>query len=766
MKSFYFFILLVFLFLESANSDPTFNALFIDKTADQITTTIPSPFEENIKSICEGFEASSNQKWESVIEEGNVTILFQCLDANNSQSDSQWKIKLLSNYIKSFERNRPQKWDPEEQQNNFTCKDSYGREIPMPLGVQRCFIQHHSIVDPENTKKFIQTQESGTFAKPILNEISEYSCADSFSWKPFSSPPSTPSTSKILNDQECAVKVSLTSMHFFCCCYTNGDICGEVGKIASKGLTCPQLSMNSTVTVDEVGKKYAETENVEERISALDLILQKQCHMRISIRRPKRDPIIQTSLSLVKNDDDICCFMFAKTDFSTQESCVHFERQCYTDVDDELIYCCKFDDSDESDGTEDDKILAIHSIYGKFLFEEIEYHFGDFKNCLRPFSYKGNTTSYCIYFYDKILDKFVNIQRGENFRTSGGITQAIDNFLNDDTQTLIYIEGELNKRDKRVTQCDGAESLQSLPFWYRPTVAMFKCFTGENDVERCDDFIQNQTIIDEVRKIVEDQYLCYTSESTDPQPSWDMYCFEHLTADPNNNSDYSVTKSIGNRSTNYTRSRDWSSDNYKKGEVQAIGIYWCADNEKYKLKTDKDQRVCACASYKTSKSRMRIVPQKPCNDGNFVKNMHLIETSPIFVKEDQPSKCIIPSITEDDDRRRCVNAPEKGSTQSCVIGMLKDQAPDIGCVREPNLSHGKEYHRMEHHEWHDYLICKEFFNPDEEPYRCVLRENDEKEYTKYGIICCCRPEACGAAYQEAAKFKPRKTFDVFVHRSS
>lgn len=83
MKSFYFFILLVFLFLESANSDPTFNALFIDKTADQITTTIPSPFEENIKSICEGFEASSNQKWESVIEEGNVTILFQCLDANN-----------------------------------------------------------------------------------------------------------------------------------------------------------------------------------------------------------------------------------------------------------------------------------------------------------------------------------------------------------------------------------------------------------------------------------------------------------------------------------------------------------------------------------------------------------------------------------------------------------------------------------------------------------------------------------------------------------
>lgn len=34
---------------------------------------------------------------------------------------------------------------------------------------------------------------------------------------------------------------------------------------------------------------------------------------------------------------------------------------------------------------------------------------------------------------------------------------------------------------------------------------MFKCFTGENDVERCDDFIQNQTIIDEVRKIVEDQ---------------------------------------------------------------------------------------------------------------------------------------------------------------------------------------------------------------------------------------------------------------------
>uniref|UniRef100_A0A914XVL4 Uncharacterized protein n=1 Tax=Panagrolaimus superbus TaxID=310955 RepID=A0A914XVL4_9BILA len=244
-----------------------------------------------------------------------------------------------------------------------------------------------------------------------------------------------------------------------------------------------------------------------------------------------------------------------------------------------------------------------------------------------------------------------------------------------------------------------------------------------------------------------------------------MYCFENLIANPNNNSDYSVTKTIGNRTTNYTRSRDWSGDfSFKSSGVQEIGIYWCADNEKYVSKKGYSERVCACASYKTSKTNR--ISTKSCNDGNFVKNMHLIETSPIFVQEDQASKCVIPSITEDDERRKCVDTPEKGSTQSCVIGMLKDHSPDIGCVREPNLSHGRENHRMEHHEWHDYLICKEIFNPDEEPYRCVLRDNSSKKYAKYGIICCCRSEACGDAYKEAAKFRPRKTFDIFVHQTS
>uniref|UniRef100_A0A914YRY1 Uncharacterized protein n=1 Tax=Panagrolaimus superbus TaxID=310955 RepID=A0A914YRY1_9BILA len=422
-----------------------------------------------------------------------------------SQLNDPWKIRLLSNYIRSFERNRPKKWFQEEQTNNFTCKDSYGRYIPMPLGVQRCFIQHHSIIDQQNNITFNQTQESGTFATPIFNVISEYSCADSFSWKPYS-PPSTTSSSmasKILNDQECAVKVSLTTMHFFCCCYLNGNLCGEVGRLTGQGLTCPQLSMDATLTFDERTWEYTETENVEERISAENLVLQHQCHMRISLRRPKRDPIIHTSLSLVKNDDDICGLMFTKQ-FLINHECVHFERQCYTDVDDELIYCCRFEDSKERSGSED-KILSIHSIYAKYVSDGFEEHLTPYKRCLRPFSRNNNLTQYCVYFYDKIMNRFVNIQIDENYRISNSVNQKIQNFLNDDSQDLIYIEGELNKKDKRVTQCDEAESLSNLPFWYRPTVAMFKCFTNVNDTERCDDFVQNGTIIEEVKKRVEDQ---------------------------------------------------------------------------------------------------------------------------------------------------------------------------------------------------------------------------------------------------------------------
>uniref|UniRef100_A0AC35GW16 Uncharacterized protein n=1 Tax=Panagrolaimus sp. PS1159 TaxID=55785 RepID=A0AC35GW16_9BILA len=69
------------------------------------------------------------------------------------------------------------------------------------------------------------------------------------------------------------------------------------------------------------------------------------------------------------------------------------------------------------------------------------------------------------------MDKFVNIQIDENYRISESIKDKITNFLNDNSKNLIYIEGELNRKDKRVKECEGSESLKDLPFWYRPTVA-------------------------------------------------------------------------------------------------------------------------------------------------------------------------------------------------------------------------------------------------------------------------------------------------------
>uniref|UniRef100_A0A914QCQ4 Uncharacterized protein n=1 Tax=Panagrolaimus davidi TaxID=227884 RepID=A0A914QCQ4_9BILA len=239
----------------------------------------------------------------------------------------------------------------------------------MPSGVQRCYIQHHSIVNNSENKDYNRSQESGTFAKSSYN-ISEYSCGDSYTWKPYS--PTTSDDTNILNDQECAVKISLTTMHFFCCCYSNGEQCSAIGNLTGHGLTCPQLSMNSSLTiVNETSNKYEETENIEERINAENLLLQEQCHIRISVKRPKREPKLETSISLIKNDDKICEEMFKK--IPPNQNCLHFERQCYTDIDDEMIYCCRFKYSGKLDASSsEDKILSIHSVYGNFVFDELK----------------------------------------------------------------------------------------------------------------------------------------------------------------------------------------------------------------------------------------------------------------------------------------------------------------------------------------------------------------------------------------------------------
>uniref|UniRef100_A0AC35GSJ7 Uncharacterized protein n=1 Tax=Panagrolaimus sp. PS1159 TaxID=55785 RepID=A0AC35GSJ7_9BILA len=109
-------LFITFLFFIFIKSGATYFAIVFNKNETRFSTTLDQKFAEKINKTCEEYStALNNEKWESVIEDGDLRIIFQC--SNESYGD---KIKLLSNYIKSFERNRPKRWYREPQPNNFT----------------------------------------------------------------------------------------------------------------------------------------------------------------------------------------------------------------------------------------------------------------------------------------------------------------------------------------------------------------------------------------------------------------------------------------------------------------------------------------------------------------------------------------------------------------------------------------------------------------------------------------------------------------------
>lgn len=210
----------------------------------------------------------------------------------------------------------------------------------MPLGVQRCYVFHSSEVEHENGRQTYDVHNHyGTSRKSLHNQ--NLFCGDSVRWKPMN----LSKSSMVLGDSYCAVKISLTKMNFLCCCYSNGKSC-EVGLLAANGLTCPpELSMHSVLTVDEREWSYVEdVENSDkvEIVKASDLILQPKCYMEISVIRSGRAPKLNTSIALINgsNENENCYQMFQK--IPKNKNCITYERQCYTDIEDELFYCCRF----------------------------------------------------------------------------------------------------------------------------------------------------------------------------------------------------------------------------------------------------------------------------------------------------------------------------------------------------------------------------------------------------------------------------------------
>lgn len=103
-------------------------------------------------------------------------------------------------------------------------------------------------------------------------------------------------------------------------------------------------------------------------MKASDLILQPKCYMEISVIRSGRAPKLNTSIALINgsNENENCYQMFQK--IPKNKNCITYERQCYTDIEDELFYCCRF----QQKNTTNDKILTIHSVFGDFVFDELK----------------------------------------------------------------------------------------------------------------------------------------------------------------------------------------------------------------------------------------------------------------------------------------------------------------------------------------------------------------------------------------------------------
>lgn len=233
----------------------------------------------------------------------------------------------------------------------------------MPLGIRRCFVQHSS--DNNNTEGTYTFAKDSGYQHSSIESVTSHKCGDSVTWKPYSK-----EAESFLSDTQCAVKLSIPRMYFFCCCYSQGLPC-DIGLIAADGLTCPHLSVSASHRFHEDQRLGDSKVSDELLINATELILQPRCHAKILVRRPGKENLIETSITLNDDQEDECKAMFMKITDGTKK-CLPLERQCFTDVEDALIFCCRFVYEPPKSDSREDRVLTIHSIIGDTTLQELK----------------------------------------------------------------------------------------------------------------------------------------------------------------------------------------------------------------------------------------------------------------------------------------------------------------------------------------------------------------------------------------------------------
>uniref|UniRef100_A0A7E4VGN7 Kringle domain-containing protein n=1 Tax=Panagrellus redivivus TaxID=6233 RepID=A0A7E4VGN7_PANRE len=726
-----------------------------------------SDFRARMEIICDGFDKRpQSEDWISEIwidklnTEGvfveRLQAVYSCVDITQVfQPKHKLLPKVMRKLTNSFERHIPKRWAELEGFNKFNCSDIYGRPIPMPVGVHRCYVQH--------TRQYgtttIVDADYGTDSK-AKNHLFAMECEESISWKPFRS---NNQTDLYLGDGECVIRMSLMEMSFFCCCYTDSSQC-NIANVYNDGLTCPKsLQFKSMIDLDTKVETMLPNQMI---MKASELAVTQNCYARVAFDKQDIDRDIDVKLIITNENDGIC-----KDTFKTRtpiEPCKPYSRTCMMDVDSELVFCCHFIASEVVQKNED-TILTIHKEVYAFLNRQASVSLHRLSNCLHPWGFKKMTNDDgCVFFYDIEMETFVNIRR-ENIVLTEKQQKVLDKLIDTDVDpgkySHAYFYGRYNTNYPGTFGClEHREEWQkpnntAFPLWYEFSFVVFKCVNGPGATSRCDDFRKSTySVKSQVGHLMKPQYVCLDGKSTNrfkkenykQAQSADGFCLEYVFV---NDDDTSHSTALS-RNEMLASNRIWLT---KKDQENHDNIdFFCG------ITKDGKTRFCACPAN----------GMYGCNTGEYVQTYNHIAKQEKFVEvsnyelEDGRDKrvCTLPRYGSAADK--CLEIMEHGTDTPCFFLLYeKNTKADIACVREPNLTHRRRDQRMKYEQgWHDYQLCLTVKIPDNPGYKCVLKDNKFDNYHDPVTVCCCKSQKCGEAYEKLLKRAHWKETRNFVKK--
>uniref|UniRef100_A0A7E4VGT3 Glycoprotein n=1 Tax=Panagrellus redivivus TaxID=6233 RepID=A0A7E4VGT3_PANRE len=714
-------------------------------------------YGKRMNEICDRFEQKpADEDWiaemwiDKLRADGTLIkrlqAVYACVD--RVQPKNKLLPKIVRKLTNKFERHMPKHWAKIEGFNKFNCSDIYGRPIPMPVGIRRCYVQQTRKYDPRSNDSPIVKAEYGTDRRPKNHIFKEKECEISISWQPFKSL----NDKKYIGDGECVIGMSLMEMSFFCCCYTNSTQC-DIANVHHDGLNCPKLlNFTSYIDIADTRKPIENTPLKEGTvIKASELELTPNCYTKMSFEAKHIGTVIEYSLTITDKDDNMCKDMFKKR--TRGKPCAHLERLCVTDVDPALVFCCHFKSSDVNENEQ--TILAVHKQAYELFSREAPVSLYRLGQCLRPWGdAKSTNDDGCVYFYDPEMKKFVNIQR-ENFDLRPDLHEKMISFIKTDVENLASQQfyGRYKTDDPRTFGClKKKEEWQTpnntaFPLWYEFAVIVFKCVNAPNALYRCDDFNTDQVdFIDTLDGYLDPKYVCNNGETvTTPfaptnkhkRYSHDAFCLEYVML---NNDDSSVLVSLP-RNEMLAPYRVWHTKKQEKDDGH--DKFFCG------ITKDGKSRFCACTANKDI----------GCNTGKYVQTFNHIAKQEQFTTMtnytlDNGSDrrvCSLPRL--DNTADKCLEIMEENSEMLCYFLLYeKKTKADIACLREPNLSQRRpERHMKSKYGWHNYQLCSTVEIPNDPGYKCVLKDNHFDNYVDPVIVCCCKSDTCTEAYQDLLK---------------